>query len=248
MGDKGNNRTNHFAETIAKVSSVAGFDNVATALRFSKCPDSFRIGSEPWEQWRNEKRMFFKTLFWEYPLAATLCYSLCAATEEASYSLDFSQMLENNKDEYFARWFTILCDDYAMVRDCGYFHDHGCDIDKLFDLLAKEIHAFLRGKEIEQKSLYHYQEQFEQEELESLRCDAEYMANLVVSGGVGHDFWNAKDIASSLGVWIDDYAPESLSQIKAIKKYNLIKRHVWDIYNKYKIEVLNGVITKIEEV
>ena len=239
--------TNHFAETIAKVSSVAGFDNVANALRFSKCPDSFRIGSEPWEQWQKEKRMFFKTLFWEYPLAATLCYSLCASTEEASYDLDFSQMSENNKDEYFARWFTIFSDDYAMVRDCGYFHDHGCDIDKLFDLLAKETYAFLRGEEVEQRSLYHYEEQFEQEELESLRCDAEYMAKLVVSGGVGHDFWNAKDIASSLGVYIYDDEPESLFKIKSIKKFNLIKRHVWDIYNKYKIEVLNGVITKIEE-
>ena len=240
--------TNQFAETIAKVTSVAGFDNVATALRFSKCPDSFRIGSESWEQWQKEKRMFFKTLFWEYPLAATLCYSLCAATEEASYDLDFSQMSENNKDEYFARWFSIFGDDYAMVRDCDYFHEHACDIDKLFNLLARETDSFLRGEEVEQKSLYHYQEQFEKEELESLSSDAEYMAKLVVSGGVGHELWSAKDIAYSLGVWIDDYAPESLSKIKSIKKFNLIKRHVWDIYNKYKIETLNGVITKIEEV
>lgn len=238
--------TNHFAETIAKVTSVAGFDNVATALRFSKCPDSFAIGSEPWEQWRKEKSRFFKTLFGEYPLAATLCYSLCAATEEASENLDFSQHYENTKDEYFARWFSIFGDDYAMVRDCGYFHDHGCDIDKLFNLLAEETYAFLRGEEVEQKSLYHYEEQIEQEELESLRCDAEYMAKLVVSGGVGHDFWNAKDIAASLGVYIYNDPLTLDADIKSIKKFNLIKRHVWDIYNKYKIEVSNGVITKIE--
>lgn len=240
--------TNHFAETIAKVTSVAGFDNVANALRFSKCPDSFRIGSESWEQWRNEKSRFFKTLFWEHPLAATLCYALCSATEEASENLDFSQHYENTKDEYFARWFGIFLDDYSMIQYCEYFHDHGCDQDRLFNLLGRELLSFQRGEEVEQKSLYHYEEQFEQEELESLRCDAEYMAKLVVSGGVGHDFWNAKDIASSLGVYVDDWAPESPSKIKSIKKFNLIKRHVWDIYNKYKIEVLNGVITKIEEV
>ena len=240
--------TNQFAETIAKVTSVAGFDNVATALRFSKEPDFLEIASEPWKQWRNEKARFFKGLFWENPIAATLCYALCSAMGEASENLDFSQHYENTKDEYFARWFSIFCDDYSMIRDCGYFDDHGCDQDKLFDLLAKEIDAFLRGEEVKHKSLYHYEEQFEQEELESLRCDAEYMAKLVVSGGVGHDFWNAKDIAASLGVWFDDYAPESPSKTKSIKKYNLIKRHVWDIYGRYNISTLNGVITKIEEV
>lgn len=227
---------NQFAETIAKVQAVAGFDAVAQAMQFAKTPAFIEIGTMQYDIWQAERRTFFKSLFIEYPLAACLCYALAQSMLETSYINDFSEVYENNKDEYFARWFEIFLDDYSMISTCGYFGtDADVDHDQLFALIAKDIRHFQRDRVKTLKHLDEYVDILEAEKIESLRCDAKYFAELSMQEN--HTFYSANTIATSLG--IDD---------STSYEYRHIKDVVWSVYKKYRFEIVDGLTTNLESV
>lgn len=227
---------NQFAETIKKVQAVAGFDAVAQAMQFSKTPSFIEVGTMEYDIWQAEKRTFFKSLFIEYPLAACLCYALAQSMLETSYINDFSEVYENNKDEYFARWFEIFMDDFSMIRDCGYFGiDNDHDHDQLFDLIGKDIRNFQRGLIKTLQPLQQYLDILEAEKMENLRCDAKYFAELSMQEN--HTFYSANTIAASLGF------EDSTSY-----EYRHIKDAVWNVYKKYRFEIVNGLTTNLESV
>jgi len=228
--------TNQFAETIAKIQEVAGFDAVAQAMQFAKTPSFIEIGTMQYDIWQAEKKQFFKTLFKENPLAACLCYALAQSMMEAIDTNDFSQVWENTKDERFARWFEILTDDYSMIMHSGYFGaDADVDHDQLFALIAKDIRKCCRNETIEYRALHHYVDELENERFESLRMDAEYMAKLAMQEG--NDWYSANSIANALGIYDG-----------STKEYAWIKRHVWAIYGKYSFQVVDGLTTNLESV
>jgi len=227
--------TNQFAETITYVQDVAGFDAVAQAMQFAKTPSFIEIGTMQHDIWQAEKRTFFKSLFIEYPLSACLCYALASAMEECSFINDFSDVYENNKDEYFARWFGILLDDFSMIRDSGYFGtDADVDHAQLFDLIGKDIRDFQRGK-INIRPLSEYVDILEAEKIDSLRMDAKYFAELSMQEN--HTFYSANTIAASLGI------EDSTSY-----EYRHIKDVVWNVYRKYRFEIVNGLTTNLESI
>lgn len=226
-----------FSETIAYVQEVAGFDAVAQAMQFATTPAFIEIGTLQYDLWQAEKKQFFKRLFRDNPLAACLCYALAQSMLEASYINDFSEVYENNKDEYFTRWFGIFLDDFSMVRDSGYFHgltNIQVDHDQLFELIGKDIRDFQRGK-INVRDLSSYVEILENRRLESLRMDAQYMAKLAMQEG--NDFYSATSIANALGVFD-----------KESKEFTLITYYVWKIYNQYKFTIVNNITTNLESV
>ena len=229
---------NQFAETIAKVQEIAGFDSVAQAMQFATTPAFIEIGTMQYDIWQAEKKQFFKTLFRDNPLAACLCYALAQSMLEASYINDFSEVYENNKDEYFARWFGIFLEDYSMIKDCGYFYggtNIDVDHDQLFDLIGKDIRKFARGETIALRPLYDHVDTLEYRRLEALRMDAQYMAKLAMQEG--NDFYSANSIANALGIFDG-----------SSKEYALIKHYVWQIYNQYKFTIVNNVTTNVESV
>ena len=227
---------NQFAETIAKVQEIAGFDAVAQAMQFAKTPAFMEIGTMQYDIWQAEKKQFFKRLFRDNPLAACLCYALAQSMVEVSYINDFSEVYENNKDEYFARWFEIFLEDFSMVRDCGYFGtDADVDHDQLFALISKDIRKFSRNETIEFRALHHYVDELENQRFESLRMDAEYMAKLAMQEG--NDWYSANSIANALGIFDG-----------SSKEYAWIKRHVWAIYGKHSFQVVDGLTTNLESI
>lgn len=228
--------TNQFAETITKIQEVAGFDSVAQAMQFAKTPAFMEIGTMQYDIWQAEKKQFFKRLFRDNPLAACLCYALAQSMVEVSYINDFSEVYENNKDEYFARWFEIFLEDFSMVRDCGYFGtDADVDHDQLFALISKDIRKFSRNETIEFRALHHYVDELENQRFESLRMDAEYMAKLAMQEG--NDWYSANSIANALGIFDG-----------SSKEYAWIKRHVWAIYGKHSFQVVDGLTTNLESI
>ena len=227
--------TNQFAETITYVQEVAGFDSVAQAMQFATTPAFIEVGTMQWDIWQAEKKQFFKTLFRDNPLAACLCYALAQSMLETSYINDFSEVYENNKDEYFARWFGIFLDDYSMISTSGYFGtDADVDHDQLFNLIGKDIRDFQRGK-INVRPLSEYIDILEAEKIDSLRMDAKYFAELSMQEN--HTFYSANTIATSLG--IDD---------STSYEYRHIKDVVWNVYRKYRFEIVDGLTTNLESV
>ena len=229
--------TNQFAETITKIQEVAGFDSVAQAMQFATTPAFIEVGTMQLDIWQAEKKQFFKTLFRDNPLAACLCYALAQSMLETSYINDFSEVYENNKDEYFARWFGIFLDDYSMIKDSGYFYggtNIEVDHDQLFDLIGKDIRDFQRGK-INARPLSEYIDILEAEKIDSLRMDAKYFAELSMQEN--HTFYSANTIATSLG--IDD---------STSYEYRHIKDVVWNVYRKYRFEIVDGLTTNLESV
>jgi len=227
--------TNQFAETITYVQEVAGFDSVAQAMQFAKTPSFIEVGTMQWDIWHAEKKQFFKTLFKNNPLAACLCYALAQSMMEAIDTNDFSEVYENNKDERFARWFEIFLDDFSMISTCGYFGtDADVDHDQLFNLIGKDIRDFQRGK-INARPLSEYIDILEAEKIDSLRMDAKYFAELSMQEN--HTFYSANTIATSLG--IDD---------STSYEYRHIKDVVWNVYRKYRFEIVDGLTTNLESV
>ncbi len=225
--------TNQFAKTISRVQKIAGFDSVAQAMQFAKTPTFIEFGTMQWDIWHAEKKQFFSSLFQKNPLAACLCYALSDSMMEAIDTNDFSYVYENNKDERFARWFDMFLDDFSMIRDCGYFNNHGVtDHNQLFDLIGKDIRKFTRNEKISLRPLSDYVEELENQTLESLRMDSEYMAKLAMQDG--NDFYNAKNIANSLGIFEE-----------SSKEYALIQQWVWGIYNRHNFSIFNNK-TKLE--
>jgi len=225
--------TNQFAKTISRIQEIAGFDSVAQAMQFAKTPAFIEFGTMQWDIWQSEKKQFFKRLFSDSPIAASLCYALAGSMMEAIDTNEFSEVYENNKDERFARWFEIFMDDYSMIRDCGYFGtDMDVDHNELFDLIGKDIRKFTRNEEISLRPLSDYVEKLENQTLESLRMDSEYMAKLAMQDG--NDFYNAKSIANSLGIFEE-----------SSKEYALIQEWVWGIYNRHNFSIFNNK-TKME--
>lgn len=225
--------TNQFAKTISRVQKIAGFDSVAQAMQFAKTPSFIEFGTMQWDIWHAEKKQFFNSLFQKNPLAACLCYALSDSMMEAIDTNDFSYVYENNKDERFARWFDMFLDDFSMIRDCGYFNNHGVtDHNQLFDLIGKDIRKFTRNEKISLRTLADYVEELENQTLESLRMDSEYMAKLAMQDG--NDFYNAKCIANSLGIFEE-----------SSKEYALIQQWVWSIYNRHNFSIFNNK-TKLE--
>lgn len=227
---------NQFAETITKVQAVAGFDAVAQAMQFAKTPLFIEIGTMQYDIWQAEKRTFFKSLFIEYPLAACLCYALSQSMLETIDTNDFSEVYENNKDERFARWFETFLDDFSMIRDCGYFGtDADVDHDQLFDLIGKDIRHFQRDRIKTLLHLDEYIDRLEAEKIDSLRMDAKYFAELSMQEN--HTFYSANTIAASLGI------EDSTSY-----EYRHIKDVVWNVYRKYRFEIIDGLTTNLESI
>lgn len=227
--------TNQFAETITKIQEVAGFDSVAQAMQFAKTPAFMEIGTMQYDIWQAEKKQFFKRLFRDNPLAGCLCYALAQSMMEAIDTNDFSEVYENNKDERFARWFEIFLDDFSMISTSGYFGtDADVDHDQLFNLIGKDIRDFQRGK-INVRPLSEYIDILEAEKIDSLRMDAKYFAELSMQEN--HTFYSANTIATSLG--IDD---------STSYEYRHIKDVVWNVYRKYRFEIVDGLTTNLESV
>jgi hypothetical protein len=236
---KGNDMTTNFSNAIDKTTALIGFDAMIQVMQFAKRPDWIQIGTIEFDQYAAAKRQFYRKLFRDNPLGATVAVALSFAIENTNDTNDFvaygydNNDNPENKDIFFGYQFDMYLDDWSMIRDSGYLGGQSQHME-IFDLIGKDLRDWQRDpKATILRPLSDYIDTLEHRRLESLRCDAQYMAKLSMQEN--HTFYSVKDIANALFVFTNN-----------AKDMDLIQYYVSEIYGKYRFDVINGLTKNLE--